>query len=79
LFSMAAQQEAQTYLYYLQKAGYVRRLSGGDSDSPTFLLVRSKWGPQPPVILKEYQVFEPNTKKTVWSSRANGDGEEEEL
>jgi hypothetical protein len=61
--------EARTYVAYLERAGYLKRLDAHGVALASFKLVR--WtGPRPPMIQRIKQVFDPNLKKVVWRPKA---------
>jgi len=64
-----AEGEARTYVSYLARAGYLKRLEAG-----SFRLVRYT-GPKAPMIQRVKQVWDPNLKKVLWRPKAEGEGD----
>ncbi len=60
-----AWEEAETYLRYLLKAGYLKQLTKTSVEKAVYALVR--WtGPKAPMIQRIRQVWDPNLKKVTW-------------
>ena len=70
-----AETEAKSYIYYLHKAGYlalVKAAKPGSHVTPglqaRYRLLSSRYsGPRPPMVQRVKQVYDPNTRKVVWS------------
>lgn len=61
-------EEARTYVNYLTKAGYLRKLDALPLQKASFRLIR--WtGPRPPMIQRIKQVWDPNLKTVTWPSK----------
>lgn len=60
-----ALEEARTYVNYLTKAGYLKKINTLPLPKASFRLVR--WtGPRPPMIQRIKQVWDPNLKVVTW-------------
>lgn len=69
------EEEARDYAQYLDRAGYVVRVSGGDPGNPSRyrFLARQFTGPKPPQIQRVQQIYDPNLGRVVWREGEDGD------
>jgi len=60
-----AVEEAKTYIQYLVRAGYLRKMTKGNADTASYMMIR--WtGPKAPMIQRIKQVWDQNLKVVVW-------------
>jgi len=62
-----AHSEADYYLRHLIKAGYVKKTDARANEYAAFQLMINS-GPQAPMVQRIRQVYDPNTKKVMWSA-----------
>ncbi len=60
-----AEEEAETYIRYLEKAGYIKNTDGKSRPKATFRLIRDT-GPKAPMIQRVRQVYDQNLREVVW-------------
>lgn len=63
-----AESEAQDYIRFLHKAGYLARIDGGGPGRPArYRFLTSRYtGPKSPMVQRVKQVFDPNLGRVVW-------------
>jgi hypothetical protein len=60
-----AEEEAKTYVSYLEKAGYLKKIDRLSMSKATFRFIRDT-GPKSPMIQRVRRVYDPNLKQIVW-------------
>jgi hypothetical protein len=58
-----AREEVKTYVRYLTKAGYLKKM--GEGEKAVYMIIRYT-GPKAPMIQRVKQIWDPNLKEVVW-------------
>ncbi len=58
-------EEVETYMKFLEKAGYIKNLDGKSRPKAVYMLVKNT-GPKPPMIQRIKRLWDPNLKEVVW-------------
>jgi len=58
-------EEAETYMKFLEKAGYIKNTDGKSRPKAAYRLIKDT-GPKPPMIQRIKRVWDPNLREVVW-------------